>query len=92
MFVGLAEVDVAALLLGFDAGVVEVGVGFDDLGGGDVEDPSGAFAVQDGGDGGVDQTDCCVGEVAGEAGDLADHPHVHDGVLGFGPDRRESVA
>ena len=69
--VGAAEADVASGALGLGALVVEVGVGLDDLGLGDGEDPTARLVGDDPRDGRVDDPDPVEGQVTGQPRDAA---------------------
>ncbi|UMG92427.1 hypothetical protein [Nocardioides sp. TF02-7] len=72
-------------------GVVQVGVGLDDLGLRDPQQPARGL-VAGVGDGLIDQPDVVLGEFAGKAGDLAGQPALDLQRLHRGPQQREAVA
>ena len=91
VLVGAAEADVPAAAFGLAPLFVEVGVGLDDLGFGDLEHPSDAFGGDEPGHGGVDDVDPVGGQVAGELRDPAGDPDLALPAPGDGPGEREAV-
>jgi hypothetical protein len=74
VLVGAAQAEVAAAAFGLAAFVVQGGVGFDDLGLGDGQDPAGGFGGDQPGDRGVHHADLVAGQVARQLRDTAGEP------------------
>ena len=91
VLIGAAEADVAAPAFGFAPLVVQLGVGLDDLGLGDREDPAGGLGGDHPGDRGVDDVDLVERQVAGELGDAAGEPHLALAAPGHCPGQGEPV-
>ncbi len=90
--VGVADGDHPVAALCFEAAVVGGGVGLDDLGLGQGEDPGGCLGGGGVGDRGVDEADLVGLEASGQGGDLAGEPDLDLPVAHEGPGGGEAVA
>ena len=89
--VGAAEADVAAAALGIAALLVQLGVGLDDLGLGDLEHAARRLGGDHPRHRAVDQPDLVAGEVARQLGDAPGHPHLALPAPAHRPRQRQPV-